>query len=149
MASEISQLSNIIASSVHDLLELSKANNWSLPALSEPFAPNKNVFRENPEASLATAKIIAASIQLATTLMPPGEVILAFIAPPSKAAAIRVCLECNVPEILREAGQQGLHIMDITQKSGSKIDSDKLSRVMRSLANSHMFREITSQSGCR
>ncbi|KAF7352549.1 S-adenosyl-L-methionine-dependent methyltransferase [Mycena venus] len=142
MASEILQLSNIISSSVHDLLELSKTNNRSLPVLNESFAPNKDVFRENPEASLATAKIIAASVQLATTLMPPGEAILAFIAPSSKAAALRVCLECNVPEILREAGPQGLHVMDITQKSGSKVDSDKLTRVMRSLANSHVFCEV-------
>jgi len=141
MASELLQLSDIISSSVHDLLELCNANNWSLPVLNEPFAPNKNVFRENPEASHATAKIIAAAIQLATTLMTPGEAIM-FIAPISNAAALRVCLECKVPEILREAGPQGLHAIDIAEKSGSKVDPDKLSRVIRCLANSHLFREV-------
>jgi hypothetical protein len=80
MASEISQLSNIISSSVKDLLELSKANHWSLPVLNEPFSPTRNVFRENADASHATAKIIAAAVQLAVTLMSPMEAI-PFIAP--------------------------------------------------------------------
>jgi hypothetical protein len=80
MASEVFQLSEIITSSVQELLELSKTNNWSLPVLNEPFSPSKNIFRENPDASYATAKIIAAAVQLATTLMDPGEA-LRFIVP--------------------------------------------------------------------
>ncbi|KAJ7877779.1 S-adenosyl-L-methionine-dependent methyltransferase [Mycena leptocephala] len=141
MASEVSQLSEIITSSVQELLELSKTNNWSLPVLNEPFSPSKNIFRENPDASYATAKIIAAAVQLATTLMDPGEA-LRFIVPDLKSAALSVCFKCNVPEILREAGPNGLHVRDIAEKSGSKIDSDKLSRVIRYLANSHLFREV-------
>jgi hypothetical protein len=119
MASEVSQLSEIITSSVQELLELSTTNNWSLPALNEPFSPSKNIFRENPDASYATAKIIATAVQLATTLMDPGEA-LRFIVPVRrskrgdqlhsshqkdlKSAALSVCFKCNVPEILREAG---------------------------------------------
>ncbi|KAF8215437.1 O-methyltransferase [Mycena galopus ATCC 62051] len=141
MASELLQLSNIISSSVHHLVEMSNENDWSLPVLNEPFDPTKNTFRRHPDASHATAKIIAAATQLVSALMTPAEAVNCFFGWPLKAAALRVCLESNVPEILRDAGPQGLHVVDITEKSGSQIDSDKLSRLMRYLANSHVFRE--------
>lgn len=80
MSSEIQQLSDIISSSVSQLLEASKANGFSLPVLHEPFQPAKNAFRGNAQAAEATAKIIAAAIQLATTLMTPGQGLSNFIA---------------------------------------------------------------------
>ncbi|KAJ7922287.1 hypothetical protein B0H13DRAFT_1865874 [Mycena leptocephala] len=80
---------------------------WSLPVLNEPFDPSKNNFRRHPDASHATAKIIAAATQLASTLMGPGDAVHWFLGwKPLKAAALRVCLESNVPEILREAGPE-------------------------------------------
>ncbi|KAJ6599022.1 S-adenosyl-L-methionine-dependent methyltransferase [Mycena vulgaris] len=110
--------------------------------LNEPFDPTKNLFRRNSIASHATAKIIAAAIQLATTSMTPAQAIQSFTGGPMKAAALRVSLDLNVPEILRDAGPEGLDVADIAQKAGSQVDSDKLSRLMRYLANSHLYREV-------
>ncbi|KAJ6576453.1 O-methyltransferase-domain-containing protein [Mycena vulgaris] len=144
MASELLQLSTIISSSVEELLTLSTENAWSLPVLSEPFDPAKNLFRQNANASHAATKIIAAAMQLATTLMTPAQAIQSCAGGPTKAAAMRVCLGLSVPEILRDAGPEGLHVVDIVQKSGSGVDSDKLARIMRYLANSHFYREVKS-----
>ncbi|KAJ6576454.1 O-methyltransferase [Mycena vulgaris] len=142
MASELLQLSTIISSSVEELLALSTENAWSLPVLSEPFDPAKNLFRQNANASHAATKIIAAAMQLATTLMTPAQAIQSCAGGHTKAAAMRVCLGLNVPEILRDAGPEGLHVADIVQKSGSRVDSNKLARIMRYLANSHLYREV-------
>jgi hypothetical protein len=73
MASEITQLSAIIQSSVQDLLALSSTNGWSLPELNKPFDPATQSFRANPDGARASAKIIAAAMQLATTLMSPRQ----------------------------------------------------------------------------
>jgi hypothetical protein len=80
MSSDIQQLSDIISSSVSKLLEVSQVNGFSLPVLYEPFQPAKNTFRSNAQAAEATAKIIAAAMQLATTLMTPGQGLNNFIA---------------------------------------------------------------------
>jgi hypothetical protein len=77
---QISKLSQVISSSVGELLALSATNGWVLPALNEPFDPVKNVFRGNPDAANAATKIIAAAMQLATTLMTPRQAIRAFAA---------------------------------------------------------------------
>lgn len=80
MASEILQLSEIISTSTRELVELSKAHEWSLPVLNEPFNPAKNVFRSNPQAAEAAARTVAASFQLLTTLMTPARAIQSFTA---------------------------------------------------------------------
>ncbi|KAF8577502.1 S-adenosyl-L-methionine-dependent methyltransferase [Ramaria rubella] len=58
-----------------------------------------------------------------------------------KSAALRVCLESNVTEILREGGPQGVHVNDIAAKNGQ--DAQKLSRLIRFLATHHIYKEIT------
>jgi len=143
MASEINQLSGIIHSSVKDLLALSAANDWSLPELNKPFNPATSTFRTNPDAARMSAKIIAAAMQLAMTLMAPKQSVYSFLEGPLKAAALRVCLGTHVPEIVSEAGPEGLHITQITERMGpQKVDSAKLGRIMRLLANNHVFREV-------
>jgi hypothetical protein len=143
MASEINQLSGIIHSSVQDLLALSAANDWSLPELNKPFNPATSTFRTNPDAARMSAKIIAAAMQLAWTLMAPKQSVYSFLEGPLKAAALRVCLGTHVPEIVSEAGPEGLHITQITERMGPrKVDSAKLGRIMRLLANNHVFREV-------
>ncbi|KAJ7812032.1 S-adenosyl-L-methionine-dependent methyltransferase [Mycena olivaceomarginata] len=100
MASEITQLSAIIQSSVQDLLALSSTNGWSLPELNKPFDPATQSFRANPDGARASAKIIAAAMQLATTLMSPRQSIgNTCVEGPLKGAALRVCLGSHVPEI--------------------------------------------------
>ncbi|KAJ7314373.1 S-adenosyl-L-methionine-dependent methyltransferase [Mycena albidolilacea] len=144
MASEITQLSAIIQSSVQDLLALSSTNGWSLPELNKPFDPATQTFRADPDGARASAKIIAAAMQLATTLMSPKQSIVnTCVQGPLKGAALRVCLGSHVPEILREAGPEGLHVKKITERTGSRIDSaKKIARLLRFLANSHLFREV-------
>ncbi|KAJ6612730.1 hypothetical protein B0H10DRAFT_287302 [Mycena sp. CBHHK59/15] len=57
-------------------------------------------------------------------------------------ASLRVCLDVNVSEILRDVGPEGLHVAQITESSGTRVDSDKLARLMRFLANPYIFRHV-------
>ncbi|EMD38853.1 hypothetical protein CERSUDRAFT_92888 [Gelatoporia subvermispora B] len=47
----------------------------------------------------------------------------------------------NVPEIWQTAGVEGLHVDDIATRNN--MDPAKLSRIVRLLANEHMFKEIS------
>ncbi|KAJ7592015.1 O-methyltransferase [Mycena floridula] len=142
MAARILELSDLISSSTKELVTLSDANGWSLPHLDESFDPAKNTFRGNAAAAEAVAKTIAAAMQLVATLMTPEQAMSPFVGGPMRSAALKVCLDSNVAEILRDAGPVGMHITEITARSGSRVDSAKLARLMRFLANRHLFKEI-------
>lgn len=140
MANLTVELSKIISDSVATLESVCKQNNLSFPRLDEPFTPSSEAFRANPEAAEAANKIAAAALQLAAAVLPPPAAITSVISGHFKSAALRVCLEANVTEILREAGPSGLHVRDIAAKSN--ISSTKLARLMRYLATHHVYKEL-------
>jgi len=53
---------------------------------------------------------------------------------------LRIVTDLNVPEILEEAGDRGLHSDDIGNKAN--VDAGKIARILRLLATDHFFREI-------
>ncbi|KAH6913356.1 hypothetical protein BKA70DRAFT_1369956 [Coprinopsis sp. MPI-PUGE-AT-0042] len=69
-----------------------------------PFTPQSEAFRSIPEADEAANLIVAAAFQLVATVLPPPSSMLTLISGYLQTAAMRVCLESNVTEILREAG---------------------------------------------
>lgn len=141
MASEILQLAELISSSAKTLIENARKDNVTLPDLNDPFTIPSEAFRGNPESALAANVIVAAASQLATAVGPPPLSIFTMVAGHFRSAALRVCLELNVTEILREAGPQGLHVDDIAARAG--VDSMKLGRLMRMISNQNVYRELT------
>ncbi|KAJ7106857.1 S-adenosyl-L-methionine-dependent methyltransferase [Mycena crocata] len=96
-----------------------------------------------PSTLIQLSKLIAesvAALQLAALTMPPKEVLLEVMHGPHLAAALRVSIEANVPDILREAGPAGLDAHLIAAKS--HIDGNKLARIMRYLSSHHIYREV-------
>lgn len=188
MLSTLVALSNLIASSITELEKACAESNLPFPNLNEPFTPQSEAFRKHPAALEAANVIATAANQLLSTVLPPPMALGSIISGVStrerafacfgcmlirfqhfKSAAVRVCLEANVTEILREGGPkvrhigpaaiydanvcQGAHAKDIAAKaniSGEKIGQPYLC-VSRSRAdlNSHStLIKIPGKSPC-
>ncbi|KAG6844085.1 hypothetical protein H0H87_009911 [Tephrocybe sp. NHM501043] len=140
MAATILELSQLISDSVAQLAETCRTNNLRVPDLNEPYTPESEVFRENPEVAKAANTAAAAAFQLAAFLLRPQESVVQVVSGHLRSAALRVSIESHVPEILRDVGNRGMHVDEIAKKTG--IDGRKLSRLLRLLANRHVFREV-------
>ncbi|KAG6909480.1 hypothetical protein DXG01_017202 [Tephrocybe rancida] len=140
MATTIFELSNLISSSVTKLAETCHAHDLRVPDLNEPYCPDSEAFRSNPAVARAANIAAAAAFQLAAFLLPPQESIMQITSGHLRSAALRVSIESHVPEILQEAGDQGLHADEIAKKTG--LDGQKLARLLRLLVNRHVFREV-------
>ncbi|KAF9458913.1 S-adenosyl-L-methionine-dependent methyltransferase [Collybia nuda] len=137
---DITGLSNLISDTVSSLVQICNANDLRIPRLDEKFIPDSEAFRSHKEAGKAIKIITAVALQLAATLMPPQETIFQVTNGHLKSAALRVAVTCHVPEILRDAGSEGLHSKVIAKKTG--VDDMRLARLLRYLANRHIFREV-------
>ncbi|KAF8069068.1 S-adenosyl-L-methionine-dependent methyltransferase [Lyophyllum atratum] len=141
MTSPIRQLLKLISDSVDKLEAACDASGCPVPDLYTPFAPPSEAFRADPVAAEAANIISAAALQLEATLTPPHVSLYHVVSGHFKSAALRVCLESSVTEILREAGPEGLHVNEIGAKNGQ--DPRKLARFLRCLAVQHVYREVT------
>ncbi|KAF8994602.1 hypothetical protein BDQ17DRAFT_1430978 [Cyathus striatus] len=131
----------VVADTVASLDKVCKETNVSFPTLDEPFTPQSEALRANPIIADAANQIAAAAMQLVMNVLPAPHSAFTIISGHFKGAALRVCLEANVTEILREAGPRGMHVNDIAARSG--INSVKLGRLLRYLATLHVYKELT------
>ncbi|KAL0057206.1 hypothetical protein AAF712_016159 [Marasmius tenuissimus] len=97
--------------------------------------------KNNEQAKHLSAVIAAAALQLAAIFQPPQNLLLNLASGAYKTAALRVCLEGNVTEILREAGPKGAHVREISAING--LDPKILARFLRYLATLHIYRELS------
>ncbi|KAG6916948.1 hypothetical protein DXG01_004497 [Tephrocybe rancida] len=134
------QLLALITDAVEKLESACDSTGTAIPDLHTPFYPESEAFRANPAAAESASVISAAALQLEAIFTPPHVSLYHIVAGHFKSAAVRVCLESSVTEILREAGPDGLHVKDIASKNGQ--DPRKLSRFLRYLASNHVYREI-------
>jgi len=120
MSSILLELSNLIANSVTTLNKACAESGTPFPGLDAAFSPSSEAFRGNPEAAEAANTIAAAATQIAFMVLPPPAAMFSLVSGVSiclcseyampkkrqhfKSAALRVCLEANVTEILREGG---------------------------------------------
>ncbi|KAG6856980.1 hypothetical protein H0H87_011369 [Tephrocybe sp. NHM501043] len=141
MTSPLRQLLNLLTESVRNLEVACDSSGCEVPDLYAPFSSQSEAFRANPEADEAAKIICAASLHIQAILMPPHISLFHIVSGHSKSGALRICLESNVTEILREAGPEGLHVDEIALKNGQ--DPQKLARFLRYLASHHIYREVT------
>ncbi|KAJ7175090.1 S-adenosyl-L-methionine-dependent methyltransferase [Mycena crocata] len=140
MSTPIRQLLELITQSVETLEATCQSSGMTIPDLHEPFTPPSEAFRTIPAAAEAASIISAAALQLEAILTPPQVALYKIVGGHFKSAALRICLESNVTEILREAGPQGIHANDIAARNGQ--DPEKLARFIRYLATHHVYREV-------
>ncbi|GJJ06647.1 hypothetical protein Clacol_000841 [Clathrus columnatus] len=139
--SKLHDLLNLLTDAVTQLEEACTKNGTSIPDLDKSFNTSSEDFRKDPTAALAANVIGAAALHIYAIINPPQISLFDIASGTQKAAALRICLESGVAEILQEAGPQGLHISDITTINGQ--DPVKLGACLRYMATHHVFREVT------
>ncbi|KAJ7734761.1 S-adenosyl-L-methionine-dependent methyltransferase [Mycena maculata] len=140
MAETLNQLADIISNSVSALVNICAADGAAFPSLDDNFSPEFEGFRKNPLAAEAANLIATAVCSLHNYpffMQFPGlpyRISTHFmLLQHFESAALRVCLESNVIEVLREAGPS------------VDIDAMKLGRLLRYLATHHIFREVSPE----
>ena len=123
MSSDLIHLAKLISDSTSAIVKAAEFDNVPIPNLNDPFSFESEAFRNNPSSRDAANIIIAAAAQLSALVAPPPMSIFNIVSGVStvtpstilidltsiqhfRSAALRVCLELNVTEILREAGPQ-------------------------------------------
>lgn len=144
MASPVSGLRALLAvisKSIDTIEESCRARGLNFPSLDEPFTVESDAARTDPTVQEASTLIAAAAYQLVATVQQPHKTIFASTIMYYLPVSLRVATETNTVEILRDAGPEGLQVKDIAKKS--RVDPQKLSRVLRYLATHHIFREVS------
>ncbi|KAF7311917.1 S-adenosyl-L-methionine-dependent methyltransferase [Mycena indigotica] len=139
--SPLRQLLSLLTENVERLECIAAAAAAPIPDLHTPFSLESEAFRAIPEAAEAARIVSAAALHLDAILAPPQISIFRVVDGHFKSAALRICLESGVTEILREAGPEGLSTSEIAAKNGQ--DADKLARFLRYLATHHVYREVS------
>ncbi|KAJ7780766.1 O-methyltransferase [Mycena maculata] len=148
MTEHIAQLSELISKAAHTLQSLSSnnVNGPTFPELDDLYNPTSEEFRSNPDAALAANVIVEAAFQLIACVRPPTHSIFHHVCGHIKASALRVCIESNIVEALREGGSEGMHVNDIAK--AVNLPPEKLGRILRYLATNHIFREMEPDVFC-
>ncbi|OCH93672.1 O-methyltransferase [Obba rivulosa] len=131
-------LAQIVANGVAAIQAECDSRGVSFPSLDDPYTPESDDIHRDVYSHIIP--VIAAAHQLIATLQYPSMYVMTSAWSMHSATTLRAVVAGNVPEILREAGPQGLHINEIAAKAN--MNASKLSRVMRLLANEHIFKEI-------
>ncbi|KAL0056835.1 hypothetical protein AAF712_016551 [Marasmius tenuissimus] len=106
-------------SEVHELLSLVTDGIASFEQTGAPFPVLHNAYgppsigKEDEKTKYLGAIITAAALQLAAIFQPPQNSLLNLASGAHKTAALRVCLEGNVTEILRDAGPKVCVIVEL------------------------------------
>uniref|UniRef100_A0A8H7Y8H6 S-adenosyl-L-methionine-dependent methyltransferase n=1 Tax=Psilocybe cubensis TaxID=181762 RepID=A0A8H7Y8H6_PSICU len=134
-------LAKLISDSVAKVDQLCIEQGVIFPSLDDPFTTESESIKLHPEVAEAANYIISAAAQLIAILRPVPVTLSTSAIHVHVSSALRVVVDSNVVEILREAGPQGLHVKKISEKNG--VEAGKLGRLLRLLASEHMFKEIT------
>ncbi|KII89673.1 hypothetical protein PLICRDRAFT_560195 [Plicaturopsis crispa FD-325 SS-3] len=134
-------LAKLISDSVSKIDSACQKRGVQLPTLDDPFTPESESPRNDPDISEAASDIIAAAAHLIAIVRPAPITLITTGLQMHISSALRVAVETNTVEILREAGPQGLHVKDIAAKNNT--DPGKLARVLRLLATEHIFKELS------
>ncbi|KAE9406823.1 S-adenosyl-L-methionine-dependent methyltransferase [Gymnopus androsaceus JB14] len=139
MAEALKALVDIITTETTALLTAYETHKAEFPSLDEPFNPVADLL--NPALVRTRQLIVAAATQLIATVQPPSEFLQDAAPAMFKPATLGFVMDVNIPEILMEAGPQGLHVRDISAATG--VEESYLARVLRYMATRHIFREVT------
>ncbi|KAI0666974.1 S-adenosyl-L-methionine-dependent methyltransferase [Trametes maxima] len=109
----------------------------------------------DPEVSLASQQIVAACGQLDAIVSKPWLGLMKDLQAGQLSQAIRFLEAAHIPEILREAGPEGLHVKDLhrsvvalrprdcVRPDPAIFNPERLGHVLRLLATSHWLREVS------
>ncbi|KAI0341313.1 O-methyltransferase [Trametopsis cervina] len=137
---ELRALADLVKDSVDAIEQTCIAKGLPFPSLDEPFTLQSEGARMLPEVQQAAGILVSAAGQLIAAVRPPPLSAVIGSMQYYVSSCLRVAVENHVVEILKGAGPQGLHIRDIA--APSKVNPEKLARVLRLLATHHIFKEV-------
>lgn len=76
---QVTELAKVISDAAQRLDSVCTRHGFAFPSLDEPFTPQSEAFRYNPDANEAANIIAAAAFQLLATVMPPPASMLSLI----------------------------------------------------------------------
>ncbi|KAI0765581.1 S-adenosyl-L-methionine-dependent methyltransferase [Trametes elegans] len=166
-------LHDTVGAALNDIKRVYDSKGLDYPSLDVPFyqhnadpselsdsdakrAAAEKIALEDPTVTKAANLIVAATGQLASSVHHPFFAFIEGVHAGHITAALGVLEASHVPEILRDAGPNGLHINDIARKveeirlgkdalsdpDVQHVDPIKLSHVLRALATHHWLREV-------
>ncbi|KAJ7804899.1 O-methyltransferase, partial [Mycena olivaceomarginata] len=133
-------LGEIIINSIQIIERCFNNEQVGFPALKDPVDPTSKseALLLDPEISTARSCIVAAASQLIAMVRSPVQTLvengLVFHLP----SCLRAAVESNMVEIIREAGNQGIHAKGTI----------RIPRILRLLANHHIFTELAPDVFC-
>ncbi|KAJ8519276.1 hypothetical protein ONZ45_g3759 [Pleurotus djamor] len=135
---ELDALVRIISSGVETIQGRYASQRESFPSISEVYTPSR--FEEDPDTIALTRLVVGAAAQLIASLRGPYDVLNETATGMYGTATVGLVNDNNIPDLLKEAGPEGLHAEVIGEKVG--IKGDYIARAMRYLATRHIFREV-------
>ncbi|KAJ7122489.1 O-methyltransferase, partial [Mycena crocata] len=142
--SHLRLLGNLIMQAIDTIEHRLEEESMQFPALNEPFDAEAKVEAVLLEADMvaATANIVAAASHLIAAVRSPVQTMVENSMLFHLPSCIRAAVESrtNPTRIIRDAGVQGIHADDIARMNHT--DSSKAARILRLLANHHIFTEI-------
>lgn len=111
----------------------------SLPSLDDSFVPSP--LDKDGAVRDAQRLVASAASQIIAHARQPMESLQEYAMGMYMTATLGFVVDANIPDILKGAGQQGLHVADIAAQAG--VDEEKLARVLRYLAARHVFMEVS------
>ncbi|KAJ3527088.1 hypothetical protein NM688_g8174 [Phlebia brevispora] len=139
-ASELRALADLINGAVAQIEAACASRSQTYPLADEPFTPQSEAARMSPDVLVPGNIIVAAAAQLITAVRIPALTLSVTASSSYLTSSLRLAISTHVPEILREAGPQGLHAKEIASKT--TVDPIKLARALRLLTTHHIFREV-------
>ncbi|KAH7870634.1 S-adenosyl-L-methionine-dependent methyltransferase [Lentinula edodes] len=135
----LTALVDIISTQTAVLQSAYKNDSTKVPSIDDPYQPTPLEF--DPSITAARNLIVAAATQLIATVGSPHELIYANLSGEYDTVTMGFIVDVNIPEILKEAGTQGLHVDELSLATG--IGSSYIARVLRYLATRHFFKEVS------
>ncbi|KAJ6568854.1 O-methyltransferase [Mycena capillaripes] len=140
--SSLRLLGELILTSIDAIESRLDAECVEFPSLADPFEHKARAEEVLLEAEMlaATSHIVAAASQLIAMVRSPVQTIMENSLLFHLPSCMRAAIESNMVEIIREARTQGIHTNDIAKINNT--DPVKAARILRLLANHHIFTEI-------
>ncbi|KAJ6605378.1 O-methyltransferase [Mycena vulgaris] len=146
--SQLRLLGDLILASIETIEARLDAECVEFPALTDPFDPTskaETVLLER-DVLTATSHIIAAASQLIAMVRSPVQTVMEDSLLFHLPSCMRAAVESNMVEIIEEAGGRGIHVNDIAERNHT--DPVKTARILRLLANHHIFTELRPDVFC-
>ncbi|KAI0314822.1 S-adenosyl-L-methionine-dependent methyltransferase [Amylostereum chailletii] len=138
---ELRSLVQILTSSIDTIEDTLRDSGFDFPSPHTPFTEESEAARYVPAVMDAVANMTAAATQLASYVRPPTMTIVNLSLMHAVSAALNVIAEAHVPEVMRDSGSKGMHVIDLARPSG--MDPLKLARLLRLAATKHVFVEVS------